>query len=438
MDHTPEDMVPRTPISASSGGAAVSQGLLPSTSLPSLSINDIEEQSPSVRQYMKRHDTASTEGDPLGPLPALQIPKRRQKACSSPEKSSLLPGKARQKTDDPTGAENEKIYNRGLAELPKATTLGGTVEGADDHLEQKISSILATVPARIRLSSEVEIESSPNGRSSPPKSYATVSPGVRPLRATSASPSFTLAPAYAKNPRPRAKGSNPDIKLYHLHRSSGEAPIKLFVRLVGENGERVMVRVGGGWADLGEYLKEYATHHGRRSASDGRIEIQDIPKLNSKSSIASLRAQATGRSTPTGRPDSAMSRPGSSLAFARTRASEGSPIETRTPTTPQFASARRQELTPPSGSSSVSSMRSSSRLSWTGAEEEPALGLAGPKSKKVDISPDKQAWVEGMLGQVRKASAQKREEVDFGSLGKIGTTKRVFRRGSKGSAGDLV
>ncbi|KAI9778363.1 MAG: hypothetical protein M1839_008151 [Geoglossum umbratile] len=434
MGHTPENAVPQTPISMPC--TAASQKLQPSALLPSFSIDDTEEQSPSVRQYMKRHDTASSGEDPLESLPALRIPKRRQKTHSSPEKSPVMPESTRQKTSDPTGPENEKIYGRGPVELTKA--LESAAESTDDHLEKKISSILTTIPARIRLSSEVEIEPSPSGGQNPPKSYATVSPGVRPLRATSASPSFTLAPAYAKNPRPRAKGGNPDIKLYHLHRSSGEAPIKLFVRLVGENGERVMVRVGGGWADLGEYLKEYATHHGRRSASDGRIEIQDIPKLNSKSSIASLRAQATGRSTPTGRPDSAMSRPGSSLAFARSRAPEGSPIESRTPTTPQFASARRQELTPPSGSSSVSSMRSSSRLSWTGTEEEPALGLAGPKSKKVDISPDKQAWVEGMLGQVRKASAQKREEADFGSLGKIGTTKRVFRRGSKGSAGDLI
>src|SRR5204863_3483799 len=134
------------------------------------------------------------------------------------------------------------------------------------------------------------------------------SPRVRPLRATSASPSFTLAPAYAKNPRPRAKGGNPDIKLYHLHRSSGEAPIKLFVRLVGENGERVMVRVGGGWADLGEYLKEYATHHGRRPVTESKVEIQDIaPKLSSISSGSA--SYANGRSTPVSRPGSSLERP---------------------------------------------------------------------------------------------------------------------------------
>jgi hypothetical protein len=51
------------------------------------------------------------------------------------------------------------------------------------------------------------------------------------------------------------------------------------------------------------------------------------------------------------------------------------------------------------------------------------------------MAPDKQAWVEGMLGQVRKASAQKREE-DFGLLGKVGGTKRVYRTGSKGAGGE--
>ncbi|KAH0534020.1 hypothetical protein FGG08_007374 [Glutinoglossum americanum] len=445
MDNTPQGAGPRTPMSSESfRNLTRPRRSEPPTPLPSLSINDVEEQSPSVRQYLKRHDTGSSEDDPLGSLPALQIPKRRQRTYSSPEKSLVVPGRPQQKGTDTGGAGSENTYSRGPIELSKAIVLESPVENADDHLEQKINSILTTIPARIRLSSELEAEPSPNGRSSPPKSYATVSPGVRPLRATSASPSFTLAPAYAKNPRPRAKGSNPDIKLYHLHRSSGEAPIKLFVRLVGENGERVMVRVGGGWADLGEYLKEYATHHGRRSTSDGRIEIQDVPKLNSKGSVASLKAQATGRSTPTSRPPSSLDR-STSLPFARsTRNPPPStpPTTTHTPTTPtpqsqtQFptiVSRRAQELTPPSNGSSVSSSaRSSSRLSWTEEEPAPALGLAGPKSRKVDMAPDRQAWVEGVLGQVRKASAQKREENDFGSLGRIGGTKRVFRRGSKG------
>ena len=33
---------------------------------------------------------------------------------------------------------------------------------------------------------------------------------------------------------------------------------------LGKNGERAMVRVGGGWEDLGEYLKMYVAYHGSK------------------------------------------------------------------------------------------------------------------------------------------------------------------------------
>lgn len=87
-------------------------------------------------------------------------------------------------------------------------------------------------------------------------------------------------------------------------------------------------------------------------------------------------------------------------------------------------------------------------MSWT--EEDVPLGLAGPKSKKVEMSPKKQAWVEGMLSQARQASAsaekkrpasaeKKRDVLAVGStekkkgdrgelaeIGKVGSTRRVF------------
>lgn len=105
--------------------------------------------------------------------------------------------------------------------------------------------------------------------------------------------------------------SNRDIKVYHLSRANGEAPIKLFIRCVGEHGERVMVRVGGGWADLGEYLKEYAIHHGRRSNHGGesRLEVRDaIPRSASSMSVmrprsgSSLSTHRPSASPPAARP----------------------------------------------------------------------------------------------------------------------------------------
>lgn len=198
-----------------------------------------------------------------------------------------------------------------------------------------------------------------------------------------------------------------------------------------------MVRVGGGWADLGEYLREYASHHGRRSAVDSdKVEIQDIrPRVVSTSSTASSSAtiRGNGRSSPTSRPGSAFDRPMSSLHIRKTRRSVGETDSTmtfRSPSTPMTMANRGREFeTPPSEKS-----RSSSRLSWT--EEEGGLGLAGPKAKKVAISERDQEWVESMKEKVRLASVEKktekardRERKSFGEMDRVGGTKRLFRKG---------
>jgi len=262
-------------------------------------------------------------------------------------------------------------------------------------------------------------------------------------------PSFTLAPAFGRTSRQRPAGGNPEIKVYHLSRSTGEAPIKLFVRLVGEHGERVMVRVGGGWADLGEYLKEYASHHGRRTTaeSEDKVEIQDLPPRivsNGSTISSSATIRGNGRSSPAPRPASVLERerPMSSLNISKTRRSIGTtepnPLtrtnmmsEMRSPSTP-LPSLNRHSL----GESPLSeaSARSSSRLSWT--EEDSSLGLAGPRAKKKGISERDQEWVESMKEKVRLASAEKEKKekewerkTSFGEMEKVGGTKRLFRRG---------
>ena len=210
---------------------------------------------------------------------------------------------------------------------------------------------------------------------------------------------MTLAPAQPKGSRSKSSNGDPEIKLYHLHQSGKDVPIKLFVRLVGEAGERVMVRIGGGWADLGEYLKEYASHHGKRSVSDSRFAIQELPSSPITSSPAIGNSSA-----PTSRPGSSL---GSGPAL---------------PATPEMSTATRPfEATP----GSVDSLRPGSAHSWK--EEESPLGGAGPKTKKVDVSPTKQAWVDGMLEQARHAATADKGR-DIGDLGKVGGTKRVFLR----------
>jgi len=349
-----------------------------------------------------------------------------------------------------------------LEDMDESPSVSGTPNksgSVDDQLQQQISDILEGIPAKFTLTSEPSrtVNLNPPDFKMPQmprikKSAPTRDPLRDSLRSSmsgvssrASTPGFTLAPAFSKNPRPRQKSTQQDIKVYHLSRPTGEAPIKLFIRCVGENGERVMVRVGGGWADLGEYLKEYASHHGRRSkgANTDKIEIRDLPRAGSTS-------RGGIGSSPPSRPASALDySPMTPLHVKKTRKSFGAgddlastvsfarrppmPPHTPVPNNNNSSSAPQgQEHTPSSGASSRS--RSSSRLSW-GEADSPMLGLAGPTSKPVEMSEESRAWVESVKEKVRLASGERKvstglegREHLFGEMGKIGGTKRLFRK----------
>lgn len=355
---------------------------------------------------------------------SLSVPKRPAKPTASPIRSQDLRARPwRRGASEPLSNDTNRAS--------KPTQLYSPTKSTEDQLEEKISSILTTIPARIRLTSgpdanapEVVRPRSLSGTKRPD----ILSPAMRSSRNSSEGPSLTLAPAYTKSSPSSASPGDPEIRLYHLHQAGKDVPIKLYVRLVGEYGERVMVRVGGGWADLGEYLKEYANHHGRRSVSDGRFEIKGLPHGQSTSSVTTLASLST---TPTSRPGSALGRPASALSVRKSRFASGSPADFALPSTPDQPFTGSNDMTPGSTDSHNTSVRPSSRSSWTG--EDAPLGLAGPKSRRIDVSPGKQAWVDGMMEQAKRASAERRKPEDgfFGDLGKAGGTKRVFMRSSK-------
>jgi hypothetical protein len=82
----------------------------------------------------------------------------------------------------------------------------------------------------------------------------------------------------------------------------------------------------------------------------------------------------------------------------------------------------------------------SNSYSWKD-DDSSFLGLAGPTSKKVEMSEENKAWVASVKEKVRLASGERRipsSSSQFGELGKVGGTKRVFlksedRRDSKGA-----
>lgn len=325
------------------------------------------------------------------------------------------------------------------------------LSNTDAQLQQQISEILESVPAKIRLSSGL-----PTVNLNPPdfkmplvrrvskpelhRSYSSMS--TRSTGSRAGTPSFTLAPAYGRQVRQRPKPGNPEIKLYHLSRSNGEAPIKLFIRCVGEGGERVMVRVGGGWADLGEYLKEYASHHGRRSAGgEGRVEVKDIPRNAAASAAAIVRPGSTPPSRPASAQDTHSSMGPLKVRKTRRHTGIGSTTTTEEAKTPLSTTSKPDSNTTPSSGASTRS-RSSSRLSW--GEEDSSLGMAGPRAKQIEMSEENKAWVESVKEKVRRASGERKISAGssaispdmssllmdgkFGEIGKVGATKRLFRR----------
>lgn len=319
---------------------------------------------------------------------------------------------------------------KGVARPPGTTSL----TTPEDQLEARISSILTEIPGQIRLKSGPEPDAPdviPSDTFLDLKKPNSRSPAARLKRPPISMPSspLTLTPVHSKSSRLRASSGDPEIKLYHLHQSGKDVPVKLFVRLVGEGGERVMVRIGGGWADLGEYLKEYASHHGRRSIIDGRFEIQGLPQSQSNIPISQLAGISSPASSSTSRPGTPATRPSSSRSFRFPQNSASSFADLDAPMTPENPALRQFAPTPGSTERKDSSLRPSSRLSST--DEDSPLGLAGPKTRRKEVSPSKQAWVDEMLDQARKASAEKKKggvELDFGDLGTVGSTKRLFMR----------
>ncbi|TGJ87906.1 hypothetical protein E0Z10_g805 [Xylaria hypoxylon] len=322
----------------------------------------------------------------------------------------------------------------------------------DDHLQRQLRELLETIPAKIELKKrginlnppDLQLPSRPKPRHSDSSRRPTSALSSRadsrvgtPSYSRSGTPSFMLAPV--RDTRPRSMSSQ-GIRLYQLSRS-GEIPIKLFIRCVGEQNERVMVRVGGGWSDLGEYLRDYAIHHGSRSKGDGKVEVTDaVP-------VASRR---TG-SSPMSRPGSALDSPMTPLTVRKTRKNPGDEGVSRVPKTPLADNSFLQEnANTPASEASVRS-RASSQVDWD--EEDSSLGLAGPKAaKRREISDESRAWIESVKQKVRLASGErithsassehlrslqpsqmrgqqkKIPDERFGDIGKVGSTKRLFRK----------
>lgn len=300
-----------------------------------------------------------------------------------------------------------------------------------DRLDEKVNSILNTLPGRINLvdpNNEADTSSSSSSLDRKMRDrFLSESPPGPPSRSATPAPSFSLMPASRRRSQV-FKSEDSCVRLYHLQHTGQTAPTKLFVRTVGEENQRVMVRVGGGWADLGEYLREYVIHHGRRKVSETpRVEVQGLtarssPGHSTPGSMLTPAApayMASGRATPS-RPPSVMSaRPASSLNMRKVRrgSNASDAVGTRSVTTSALASF----TSPPSASTGRRRLSVSSNYSFGDMHphspgntnslapdsHSTPLGLAGPKprARHVSMSPEGEAWVEDVLQKTRLSSS---------------------------------
>ena len=366
------------------------------------------------------------------------------------------------------------------------SSLTPTVQ-SEGILEAKIKDILINLPTRIRLTSDSDSSGSPMHQSS---SDST--------RSSTPTPSLTLSPVRQDRSSRRSNASNSEVKVYHLIRNGQPRdmpPTKLHVRLVGENGERVMVRVGGGWADLAEYLREYSLHHGKRTIQEGRFEVANLPSSGAKPNDANGSSPISpslnlAKTRSASRPDTGFDFRGlPSLNVAKARRSATAPLSgekkdsrssspvlreaplVRPPPVPVIPSSFRREpsgepisspavttqsptittevrsrgpsfssstFVTPTPSTPLSAYEAQNRnsiitsqptittttalstsVSATSSPSYTPLGAAGPKGNIKNVktrattfnsasmsSPENEAWVQGMIGKARQASAQ--------------------------------
>ncbi|KAK7967771.1 uncharacterized protein PG986_002048 [Apiospora aurea] len=388
-------------------------------------------------EFGRLADPDESLSDALSPpgSPALRY-NPRSNSMSYPEQRDLSPDNVTPpKSPLESGVyDMESSFDHSQMYTPGYSTPGYSIPSNESDLHRQIRGVLKSLPNKIRFTRrEATVELNPPDLNLPGRAKLKLSePANRrsnsamstrstmSMSSRAGTPSFLLAPA--KESRHRSRNSR-DAQTYFLSRSSGEAPMKLLIRSVGESGERVMVRVGGGWADLGEYLKEYAIHHGRRSQGEGKVEVKDVPTPSGR----------TLGSSPPSRPGTAHDSPMTPLAVRKTRKSlvgETRPsAKTLQPQTPMSAMTK-DAATPESGASGRS-------VSSTEADNS-VLGLSGPKPKKADrLSDESRAWVEDVTSKVRSASGDQRNLTSadsherkgkFGELGKVGGTKRVYRK----------
>ncbi|KAF2717903.1 hypothetical protein K431DRAFT_288144 [Polychaeton citri CBS 116435] len=337
---------------------------------------------------------------------------------------------------------------------PKSPTPGTDILNSDSF-DRHVSEVLERVQAPIRFRTRAGAKTPELRAGTPDPSRSSVGPrpkayqGRTYLGGRSGAAGMTIAPAEV-SPRKAANADHqPEVKLYHLTQAGRDEPIKLYVRLVGEN-ERVMVRVGGGWADLADYLKQYADHHASRTVSEGALEVKAVDATSSRRISGSVMPKAivtAATSSPQtvvkdglipvqGRPKSTDTSSGGSVSGDENRPPR-TPVTSSTPFVPANVNSRST----PTVHGTPKSTHGSRPPTADGARplSRQSTADSGAGDSRFDLNERKAKWVEGMLEKAKHQSAEKTKNASgdksFGELGKVGATRRLIFRSSSGVGG---
>ncbi|KAK5468040.1 hypothetical protein LTS15_001013 [Exophiala xenobiotica] len=300
VEVVPKDQVKRLNLTRSASWDMLSRMPESPESTPSKALRQLTGADSPVRktpmaeleasQVLLGPPTAATEDNPLA-TPSLEVEPLRVKTREEDLNISAMPALPRRSSKrnsanalstfsplTPVSSASPLTPIDGSKVLPQPSSATSVKDGSPkssrkaESLEDKIQDILTSLPTKIRLAKDSDFSRSPQ-----PSSTTST-------RSSTPTLALTLSPVMAETSTPKSEDSG--VRIYHLTRA-GQArdapPVKLFVRTVGDS-QRVMVRVGGGWADLGEYLREYSLHHGSRATGDGRLEVASFPTNNPKDS----------------------------------------------------------------------------------------------------------------------------------------------------------
>lgn len=283
------------------------------------------------------------------------------------------------------------IKNRPSANSPAPST--------DDQIERRIDRIISSLPTKIKFDKQPTARTpSRLASASTPKSSPRNSALAPPTVDRSPTPALTLTRAEEPSaPISKTKLQENKIRLYHLVQNGRSAPVKLYVRLVGDEG-RVMVRVGGGWEDLEKYLREYSAHHSRAILPD-MTDVSVVPAPQRRAFTMPALDNKVIDSSPKsiekpfeGRPPSRLSKRPAQIF------SETGNLQVPKRQSVQDTVARSVSVPMPLEPSVTPEAP-------TNVEDDESDSSSGPSLARTQLTAERKAWLDGVIAKARKWKA---------------------------------